>query len=183
MRQRHVNIFACLLILLIIVGCTKTKDETYLRFEVEGKEYRITGVGFFYSKLPTSGRFHFMIDSLPQSNQRAPRGQIQWIMPANRLEELQGTLIDLSAVAREAKAGQYADPNVLFTLEKEDVSVSPSLTGDVNNLTVQIGSVDSNYIQGSFSGSGFDYLSVSDKISKSVNVSGDFRAKLYHQEP
>jgi len=182
MLQRSINIFACLLLFLLIIGCTKSKDNSYMRFEVEGKQYQVGSIGFYYLKLPTANRSSFMIDFDTQSYQKAPRGQIQWIMASNSLEELQGKEIDLSTVANEAKAGQYADPNVLFTLEKEDISVSPPLTAAGNNLTIKISNIDDNYIEGSFSGSNLDYFSMPDKISKLVNISGGFRAKIYRKD-
>ncbi|OGW41689.1 MAG: hypothetical protein A2010_09785 [Nitrospirae bacterium GWD2_57_9] len=182
MRQLSNNIFACLFLILLVGSCTKTTNNSYLRFEVEGKQYQMGGIGFYYSKLPTANRYHFMIDYDTQSYQKAPRGQIQWIMTSNSLEELLGKEIDLSTAANEAKAGQYADPNVSFTLEKEDINVYPPLTSEGNNLIIKINNIDSNYIEGSFSGSNLDYLSMSDNTSKSVNISGSFRAKIYRKD-
>lgn len=181
MRQSSITIFACLFLFSLIAGCTKNKDNTYLRFEVEGKQYQVASIGFYYFKSPKANRYHFMIDCDAQSYQKAPRGQIQWITASNTLEELQGKEIDLSKVANEAKTNQFADPNIMFTLEKEDITVYPPLSSEGINLTLNISSVDSNYIEGSFSGSNFNYLSSSDNISKTVNISGNFRAKLYRK--
>ena len=181
MWQRLINIFACLVLLSLIASCTKTKDNTYLRFEVEGKQYQVDGIGFYYIKSPTANRYHFSIDCDAQSYQKTPRGQIQWVTGSNSLEELQGKEIDLSKIANEAKANQFAEPNILFTLEKEDITVYAPLRSESNNLTLNISSVDSNYIEGSFSGSNFNYLSSSDNISKTVHVNGSFRAKIYRK--
>jgi hypothetical protein len=175
MWQRSISIFANI-ILLLLIGCTEMeKKDTFLNFTVEGNQYQVGGVGFYYSQAPHTNRYYIMID---QQTQKTPRGQIQWTMELNGLEELIGKQINFSKLESEAKTNKFAEPLAMFTLGK-DIMVHPPLTLEDNTLIINITSIDSKYAEGSFSGSDLDFLSTSGKIYKKVNITGRFRAKLY----
>ena len=145
---------------------------------MEGKQYQIDGMHFIDIKLPNANRHSFGIAQSSEKllYQRDPDASIHWIMELNSLEELQGKEIDFSQVESEAKANQFAEPLVLFTLEQQNISVYTPSAG--NNMVIKIDRVDEKYVEGSFSGADYTYFSKNDNITRAVNITGNFRARL-----
>ena len=185
MWQRIKTACSFFALLFLVFGCTEKKEDTYLRFAVEGKQYQVNNIKLKDPKIPQHPNYHrFMIEQNMENSsyQKTPNGHIDWIMESNSIEELQGKEIDFSKIQSEAKAAQFAEPSTGFTLDKEEITVGKCVpTGDkemIDDMVIKIDRLDENYIEGSFSAPNYCYLSVPDKIVRPVSIAGSFRAKL-----
>jgi hypothetical protein len=147
---------------------------------VEDKQYQLNDIQLAYPNIPQHPNYHrFMLDKIWQKSHIRANGSIHWIMESNSIEDLKGQEIDFSKIQAEAKDKGFQEPLAGFTLDKEEVTVGPCVTGDmVNNMIIKIDNIDGKYIEGSFSAPHYCYLSVPDKIVRPVSIAGSFRAKL-----
>jgi len=175
------HIIASVMLLLLVIGCTDAKNDTYLRFTIEGKQYHVGDIAFSFVALRSANRHFIRIGQdhmrSESSYQQRPDGAIQWIMESINLEELQGKEIHFSEIEKAARANRFAVPTVVFTSEQDSLSVYSPLTPG-GNMVITLVRINGEYAEGSFSGAEFADVSLPANLARTVQITGSFKARL-----
>jgi hypothetical protein len=160
---------------LSVVACSQSTDDTYLEFEVDGKEYTLSSIVFMVSDLGDDLRFV----SLGQDPLKVdivssmPTGGIAWKMKLSAIEDLRGLTLDLSESSKEV-----LDPMLQFSLF-EDAGVAALSDSHVK---IRILELDDDYLEGDVECLSLMFDSVSENTHRRVDLTGSFRASVQIHE-
>jgi hypothetical protein len=158
--------------LLLASGCSMTPGDngTYLRFTVNDRTYVIDDAQLV---VWTSREDHRSFLSLGARHITAvPGGVVQWRMGVTRLAGLAGRQLDLSDMRDTA-----TEPVVQFVLS-DDASATQDLD---SHFLLRIERVARGYVEGSFTGRRFNYVSLARDEVHDADVAGTFRARVVVQ--
>jgi hypothetical protein len=158
--------------LLLASGCSASagKAGTYLRFTVDDRTYVVDDAELVVWTSRADDRSFLSLGTGHITE--VPGGVVQWRMGLTRLDRLAGRQLDLSDMRDTA-----TEPVVQFVL-----SDNASATQDLDSrFLLRIERVVHGYIEGSFTGRRFNYVSLARDDVHDADVAGTFRARVVVQ--
>jgi len=155
-----------ILLTSLLLGCGSSESDPFVRFQVEGQSYERKDPQFTVTRIKNN--LH-MIDLTFYPMSSFPGANIQWRMNMESLDQLAGQNLDLNTVD-STKIG----PLVIFKLT-EDITAHAQQHSPMH---FKIDRIAEDFIEGSFSGKEFMYVSMTKEVTHEVDVTAQFRLKL-----
>ncbi|MEJ2218291.1 MAG: hypothetical protein P8099_16920 [Gemmatimonadota bacterium] len=161
-----------LIAVLLLAGCSAAtgKGRTYLRFTVDHRTYVIDNAQLVVWTSHDPDRSFLSLGTRRLTT--VPGGMVQWRMGLTDVDRLAGRQLDLSDMRDTS-----TEPVVQFVLSDD-----ASATQDINSrFLLRIERVMHGYVEGSFTGRRFNYVSLEQDDVHDANVDGTFRARVVVQ--
>ncbi len=162
---------SALFVICTIAGCTESEggNERFLRFQINEIDYRVEQPIFRAIRVRDD---HFLMELTQQPASSIPGAAVQWQMQLGSIEGLSGRRLDLDSV--DSTDG---GPMSIFTLTPDLNAYGQGASG----MTIQLDSVTDDVVEGTFTGTRFLRISMTEEGSDEVDVSVQFRAALDFQ--
>lgn len=157
---------------LLLAGCSAVTGNggTYLRFTVDNRTYVIDNAQLVVWASHDADRSFLSLGT--RRITAVPGGMVQWRMGLTDVDRLAGRQLDLSDMRDTA-----TEPVVQFVLSDD-----ASATQDIDSrFLLRIERVMHGYVEGSFTGRRFNYVSLARDEVHDANVDGTFRARVVLQ--
>ncbi len=161
-----------LLASLLAGGCTTATGNggTYLRFTVDDRTFVVDDAELVVWASRDDDRSFLSLGTGHLTE--VPGGVVQWRMGLTRLDRLAGRQLDLSDMRHSA-----TEPVVQFVLS-DDASATQDLD---SRFLLRIERVGRGYVEGSFTGRRFNYVSLTRDDVHDADIAGTFRARVVVQ--
>jgi hypothetical protein len=158
--------------LLLAPACSSATGNggTYLRFTVGDRTYVVDNAELVVWTSSKDDRLFLSLGAHPITE--VPGGIVQWRMGLASLDHLAGRQLDLSDVRDSA-----TEPVVQFVLS-DDASATQDLD---SRFLLRIERMGRGYVEGSFTGRRFNYVSLERDDVHDTDVAGTFRARVVVQ--
>ncbi len=151
---------------VLLPGCGPSETNAFVRFQIEGQTYEV--VDPVFRALPIKDKLHLM--ELTQVPMKAvPGTTVQWQMTLDSVETLAGQNLDLNSITPEK-----APPLSIFQMTKDLTAHSQ----EQSVLHLKIDRIEDGYVEGSFTGKAFMFVSMTKEMTHEVDVTARFRARL-----
>jgi hypothetical protein len=166
--QRNGLALAGVLLTCLLVGCGSSKQDTFIRFQVDGQSYEVKDSTLTVTQMPFDLRF---FDLTYPHKRLIPGAMIQWRMKIKikSVDDLVGLNMDL-----KAEDPNQIEPVMAFRMT-EDLRAESMRD---SNAHLKIDQIKNGFIEGSFTGKDLFYTSKTKGMIGKVDVTAQFRAKL-----
>lgn len=172
MKKRRLLPGLFLAALVLASGCSTATGSggTYLRFTVDDRTYVVDDAELVVWTSRDGDRSFLSLGTRHLTE--TPGGVVQWRMGLSRLDRLAGRQLDLSDMRDSA-----TEPVIQFVLNDQ-----ASATQDLDShFLLRIERVMRGYVEGSFTGRRFNYVSLARDEVHDADVAGTFRARVVVQ--
>ena len=154
-----------------IAGCSGSEagSEPFLRFRIDGVDHVVEQPVFRAIRVRED---HFLMELTPRSASSIPGATVQWQMKLAAIEELSGRSLDLHSVDRSD-----GGPMSLFTLTRDLTAHGQ----DDSGMTMRLDRIAEGTVEGTFTGTKFLRVSMTEEGANEVDVTAQFRAALDFQ--
>jgi hypothetical protein len=146
-------------------GC-EGASEHFFRFRIDGIDYAVERPVFRAIRVRDN---HFLMELTNQPAGSVPGATVQWQMQLEAIESLSGRNLDLHSV--DSSGG---GPMSIFTLARGLAAHGQ----DDSGMTIRLDRILDDAVEGTFAGTRFLRVSMTEEGSKEINVTAQFRAPL-----
>lgn len=158
-----------LLLFCAVAGCAGDGNDEFVRFQVEGSDYAVEQPVFRAIRVRDD---HFLMELTQMPASSVPGATVQWQMKIGALESLSGSNLDLRSVDVSEMG-----PMSVFTLT-DDLTAHGQ---EHSSMSMRLDKIADGVVEGTFVGSRFLRVSMTEEGSSEVDVSARFRAALEFQ--
>jgi hypothetical protein len=162
----HRSLTSALLLFWAVADCTGSEaaSEDFLRFQIDGIDYAVEQPVFRAIRVRDG---HFLLELTHQPASSVPGTTVQWQMQLEAIESLPGRSLDLHSL--DSSDG---GPMSIFTLTRDLAAHGQ----DVSGMTLQLDRISDDAVEGTFTGTRFLRVSMTEEGSNEINVTAQFRA-------